>query len=188
MLKKGFPRLFAGFLLLLALPQFAAAFDWNYRVGEDAPAFALKTLDGRKISSADLHGHYTVLSFMTSWCPFCNAAAPSLESISHDYHERGVSVVVIDIAEKNKPVAKFVKKHGLTFPVAMDRDKKVATSYAPPQELAPDLQRDEVMIASFMIIAPDGKIQFLSLNEDTAKFDAKLGKLRGKLDELMAAK
>src|SRR5207253_2802646 len=150
--------------------------------------FALKTIDGKKVSSNDLHGHYAILSFMTSWCPFCNASVSTLEQISQDYRDRGVSVLVIDINEKNQPVDKFVKKHGLTFPCAMDRDSKVAVSYAPPKELAPDLQRDEVMIASFMIIAPDGKIRFLSLNEDTAKFDAKLSKLRGKLDELLAAK
>lgn len=188
MLKTKPLHLLAGLMLLLALPRLATAFDWNYRVGEEAPAFSLKTLDGKKISSTDLRGHYAVLSFMTSWCPFCNAAAPNLELISHDYAARGVEVVVIDIDEANKPVSKFVKKHGLTFPVAMDHGSKVAVSYAPPSEFVPDLKRDEVMIASFMIIAPDGRIQFLSLNEDTAKFDAKLGKLRSKLDELLAAK
>jgi hypothetical protein len=48
----------------------------------------------------------------------------------------------------------------------------------------PDLSRDEVMLASNMIIDPQGEIQFLSLL-DSKNFDAKLVDLRARLDELL---
>jgi hypothetical protein len=41
------------------------------------------------------------------------------------------------------------------------------------------------MIASFMIVDPQGTIRFLALNEDVANFDARLTKLRATLDGLL---
>ena len=49
-------------------------------------------------------------------------------------------------------------------------------------EALPDLARDEVMLASNLLIDPEGKIQFFSLL-DPNNFDAKLVKLRSVLDE-----
>jgi len=177
--------------ILLMLGTWSAsvpAADWNYRIGEKAPAFSLKTLDGKPAASADFKGHYTVVSFMTTWCPFCNAAAPHLQKIGNDYRERGVKVLVVDIEEEDKVVKKRVAKHGLTCAVLMDRDGMVATAYAPPKDFVPDLARQEVMIASFAIVDPEGTVRFLTLNEKPEEFDAKLTKLRMQLDEFLATK
>ena len=70
-------------------------------------------------------------------------------------------------------------------PVLLDRTGAVTTRYAPPPDFVPDLKREEVMIASFMIIDPEGTIRFLALNEDVASFDARLIKLRATLDGLL---
>ena len=175
-------------LSLLCTPALYAADSWNYRIGEEAPAFKLKSLAGKTVSSLDLKGQFAVVSFMTSWCPFCNASVPALEKLSQTYATRGVHVLVVDVAEERGPIKKFVAEHSLTFPVLLDNDGVVTTSYAPPPTLAPDLDRQDVMIASFLIVDPSGKIQFLSLNEDTAKFDAKLTRLQARLDELLAAR
>ena len=174
--------------ILLAAPFVASAATWNYRIGEEAPSFALKGLDGKPLSSADLRGHYTVVSFMTSWCPFCNAAAPYFDKIGKDYAAKGVRAVIVDVHEKRAPIAAFVKKYALSCPMLLDKDGGVATRYAPPPDFVPDLERETIMIASFMIVDPQGKIVFLSLNEKPEEFDAKLTKLRGRLDELLAGK
>jgi hypothetical protein len=65
----------------------------------------------------------------------------------------------------------------------LDVDGSVAASFA-PDDVLPDLSRDEVMLASNMIIDPQGEIQFLSLL-DSKNFDAKLVDLRARLDELL---
>ena len=59
----------------------------------------------------------------------------------------------------------------------------VSTKYA-PAGVQPDLARDEVPIASNLIIDKEGKIQFYSLL-NTENFDAKLTKVKEKLDELL---
>ena len=171
-------------LAFLAQPA-SSAMGWNYRIGEPAPAFQLKALDGKDYSSNDLKGKWVVLGFMTTWCPFCNAAAPHFEKLSQEYGKRGVRAMIVDIEERGNTVTGWVKKHKLSCPVLLDGKGEVATRYAPPANVAPDLKRQEVMIASFMIIDPEGTVRFLSLNEDTASFDARLTKLRTALDGLL---
>jgi len=67
----------------------------------------------------------------------------------------------------------------------MDSDGKVSASYAPP-DILPDLARDEIPIASNLIIDREGKIQFFTLL-DSRKFDAKLVALTKHLEELISA-
>ena len=174
------------FLFAVAFSSAACA-AWNYRIGEPAPEFQLRSLDGALYRSSDLHGTWLVVSFMTSWCPFCNAAAPHFERLNQEYAKRGVRAIIVDVSEKQDIVNGWVHKHKLSCPVLLDTDGDVTTSYAPPPDFVPDLRREEVMIASFMIVDPAGTIRFLALNEDVANFDARLVKLRTALDGLLPA-
>jgi peroxiredoxin len=175
---------FVLFLSAMLLAQLAAA-GWNYRIGEPAPEFQLEALDGKVYRSTDLKGKWVVVSFMTTWCPFCNAAAPHFEKLNQEYGKRGVKVFIVDVSEKPDIVSGWVEKQKLTCPILLDGTGAVTTSYAPPPDFVPDLKREEVMIASFMIIDPEGTIRFLALNEDVASFDARLIKLRATLDGLL---
>ena len=171
-------------VVLLACSAPAAA-GWNYRIGEPAPEFQLEALDGTVYRTADLKGKWVVVSFMTTWCPFCNAAAPHFEKLNQEYGKRGVKAFIVDVSEKADIVSGWVSKQKLTCPVLLDNNGAVTTSYAPPPDFVPDLKREEVMIASFMIIDPEGTIRFLALHEDVASFDARLIKLRATLDGLL---
>ncbi|MDA0349813.1 MAG: TlpA disulfide reductase family protein [Verrucomicrobia bacterium] len=150
-----------------------------------APAFRLKSLEGQMISLESYEGSYVVIHFATTWCPFCNAEAPYLEQLFQEYQEQNVKVLIIDVKESESIVTKYLKERfNLSFPILLDPDGSVAAKYAPPG-LLPDLARDEVVLASNILIDPKGKMQFRSLL-DTSNFDAKLVGLRGKLDELLA--
>jgi peroxiredoxin len=97
-----------------------------------------------------------------------------------------VQVLIVDVKENEKTCAKYVKRGGFTFPMLRDVDGAVATTYA-PAEAQPDLDRDQVPIASNMLIDREGKIVFWTLL-DTRNFDAKLVALTAKLNEMLAAK
>src|SRR5882672_10268897 len=172
------------FAMLLA-PSTSSAAGWTYRIGEPAPEFQLEALDGNVYRYADLKGKWVVVSFMTTWCPFCNAAAPHFEKLSQEYGKRGVKAFIVDVSEQPGIVSGWVAKQKLSCAVLLDATGAVTTSYAPPPDFVPDLKREEVMIASFMIIDPEGTIRFLKLNEDVASFDARLIHLRETLDGLL---
>jgi len=60
---------------------------------------------------------------------------------------------------------------------------RVSESYAPPG-IQPDLPRNQVPIASNLIIDREGKIRFYSLL-DSVNFDARLVALTARLEELL---
>jgi len=92
---------------------------------------------------------------------------------------------VIDVGEAREAAQRFATRSGFTFPVLLDSDGKVSASYAPAGVL-PDLPRDQVPIASNLIIDAEGRIRFYTLL-DSRNFDAKLVALTARLEELLAS-
>lgn len=153
-------------------------------IGQPAPLFTLKGLDGKDYSLAQMKGRLVLIHFATTWCPFCNAEAPNLEQLYQSYKNKGVAVLLIDVKEGKELVSQSTKRFNFSFPVLLDTTGKVAATYA-PADVLPDLARDEVALASNLIIDKEGKIRFYSLL-NTTSFDAKLTKATQKLDELLS--
>lgn len=160
----------------------SSTFEIDYN--KDAPDFNLQSLDGRSFKLKDFKDKILVLHIATTWCPFCNAEAPHLEKLYQEYKDKGVAVLIIDVKEPKELVLEKLKsKYNLSFPILLDTDGSVAASYA-PKDILPDLSRDEVMLASNLIIDKEGKIQFMSLL-DSKNFDAELIELKKRLNELL---
>jgi hypothetical protein len=102
------------------------------------------------------------------------------------YRDRGVQALIIDVMETPATAEAWTRRHKFSFPVLLDPDGKATSPYA-PADAVPDLPRDQVPIASNLIIDVEGKIRFYTLL-DSANFDARLVALRARLDELLAAK
>jgi peroxiredoxin len=149
-----------------------------------APEFSLKSLYGEEITLKSYRGKYVVIHIATTWCPYCNAEAPYLEELYQNYKDKNVAVLIIDVKEPVELIQeKLQDKFNFSFPLLIDSDGAVAASFA-PDDVLPELARDEIMLASNLLIDPDGKIQFMSLL-DTKNFDVKLTQLKRKLDELL---
>jgi thiol-disulfide isomerase/thioredoxin len=150
------------------------------------PSFELFDLNDQMVTNDDYKGSYLVLHIAATWCPFCNAEAPYLEQLSQDYADKNVKVLIIDVKEPLELVQqKLQDRFQFSFPVLLDTDGSVAASFA-PEGVLPDLARDEVMLASNLIVDAEGTIRFLSLL-DSKNFDARLIGLKARLDELLAA-
>lgn len=172
-------------IAIISLSIVLHAQDGQPMIGETAPSFTLKDPGGKTHSLEQLKGKYVVIHFAATWCPFCNAEAPYLEELYKNYRNKGVEVLIVDVKEDKDLVEKSFKRFNFSFPVLLDEDGVVSTSYA-PAGVQPDLARHEVPLASNLIIDKDGKIRFYSLL-NTMSFDAKLNKIKEKLDELIVA-
>ena len=159
--------------------------DKQPMIGQSAPLFELKGVDGKTYSLDQLKGKYLVIHFAATWCPFCNAEAPFLEELYQNYRNKNVQVFIVDVKEDRSLVEKSMDRFHFSFPVLLDDSGAVSARYA-PEGVQPALARHEVPIASNLIIDKEGKIRFYSLL-NTASFDAKLTKLKQKLDELLTA-
>jgi len=70
-------------------------------IGKPCPAFSLETLEGIRVSNAELEFHpATVLNFFAPNCPFCKRQIPKLEALRSEYESRGIRFV--NISEKMK--------------------------------------------------------------------------------------
>ncbi len=155
-------------------------------IGQQAPEFQLPALNGRTYSLSQFSGKYIVLTFLATWCPFCNKEAPNLEPLFQKYKDKGVQVLAIDVREPKNLVKKLTKKNNFTFPVLLDNKGRVAKKYAPDYLMPHMKKRHEVPIAANLIIDRQGKIRFYE-PLDTESFDAELTALKDTLNHLITS-
>jgi len=103
--------------------------------------------------------------------------------LNQTYRDRGVQALIVDVMETPALARGWASRWKFSFPVVLDPDGRATSPYAPADAL-PDLPRDQVPIASNLIIDREGKIRFYSLL-DSANFDARLIALKARLDELL---
>ena len=106
--------------------------------GQLLPDFLLPvvSLDGEAsatdLGAADLIGHPTVISFYTTWCPYCERQTPILVDGYASAAERGVHFVGIDVKEPVYVALPYIQGHGIPYPVLLDEGGSVAATYGVP--------------------------------------------------------
>lgn len=91
--------------------------------------FSLLALDGSTIRLSEMRGKTVVLNFWASWCVPCTEEMPELESFYKAHQGGNIVVIGVNVGEKPDVARGFVAKEGVTFPIALDEDTSVATSY-----------------------------------------------------------
>ena len=94
-----------------------------------APAWSLKSLDGRTLSLADLKGKVVFLNFWATWCPPCRAEMPSMEALHKRFADEGLEMIACDIMENQSDVKKFISDNKLSFTTLLDSEGKTGNLY-----------------------------------------------------------
>ncbi len=116
--------------LLLAACGGSGANPSIAKEGAPAPPWALKSDFGVMLSQANLKGEPVYLNFFASWCPPCNAEAPSIETLYKKYSKSGLVVVGVDEQETAAKAALFRTEHNLTYPTVVDNNSVLRDAYA----------------------------------------------------------
>ncbi len=98
-------------------------------VGDPAPDFTLKTLDGEKVSLSDFKGRPVLINFWATWCPPCRFEMPAIEKAWQQYKDDGFVVLGVNVEEPISVVQRFVENFGLSFPVLLDYKGNVSDMY-----------------------------------------------------------
>ena len=155
--------IFAFFFMLSATTINAQNKDENVKteitqlkVGDIAPKFALRTLDGKYEMLTRWSGeqlsrpasqptrHIVLVSFFATWCQPCMKELPLLENLWQKYQKDEVRIFLIDITDATRSVPQyadapkpgpFLKERGLTMPLLLDTYGKAMETYVPDRVL-----------------------------------------------------
>ncbi len=108
-----------GLAVLVADLSLGTAHANDLRVGAAAPPASLVTLDGKKISTADLTGQVVILTFWATWCTPCRDELPLLSSYAERHAAEGLRILGFSLDTPDKlPEVRQVAQT-LKFPVGL---------------------------------------------------------------------
>ncbi len=84
-----------------------------------APAFAVKTIDGRTLASSALKGNVVLVDFWATWCEPCRTEIPAFVALQKRYGPKGLQIVGISLDDDVKTVRAFYQRFQMNYPVAL---------------------------------------------------------------------
>jgi len=102
--------------------------DGGPRVGDTAPDFTLRTLDGKTVSLSDYAGKPVVLNFWASYCHPCREEFPLFREQLAEHPDDFV-VLGVDAKDIESDAKRFAKDEKATWPIVFDGENEVAQAY-----------------------------------------------------------
>ncbi|NNL66955.1 MAG: TlpA family protein disulfide reductase, partial [Myxococcales bacterium] len=98
--------------------------------GSPAPDFSLPVLDAdTSLGLAELRGRVVLVNFWATWCAPCRDEMPAMERLYRIHGGDDFEMLAISVGEEPELVEAFQQELALTFPILLDRDKRVAEAY-----------------------------------------------------------
>ncbi|RJP25211.1 MAG: TlpA family protein disulfide reductase [Deltaproteobacteria bacterium] len=101
--------------------------------GDPAPMFSGQTIDSQPIDFRQLKGKKVVmLDFWSIYCASCIEEMPRLTEIHNEFKDKGLLVIGVNLDSfGTHRVVKFMQgmETRITFPVIIDKNRQVATSF-----------------------------------------------------------
>lgn len=101
------------------------------KVGDKAPLFELKNLEGEKVALSDYKGKGVILNFWGTWCNPCKEEMPDLNRMNKIYHSKGVEVLTVHVKDSPQQVKQFFSElpEEVELMVALDGSGDVMRAY-----------------------------------------------------------
>lgn len=100
------------------------------QLGDTAPDFAVKDLQGKVTVLSSLQGRPVVLRFFETNCRFCKADTPAFIKFYSEYKDKGLQILYIGSFYENiQQLQAFADDLAIPFVVAMDKEPLLADLY-----------------------------------------------------------
>ncbi len=99
--------------------------------GVMSPAFELPQLDvaDAPIALSSLVGRVVLVNFWATWCEPCEREMPAMERLYQALSREEFELIAVAIDDKEEDVRAFQKRYRLSFPILLDLDQAVYSSY-----------------------------------------------------------
>ncbi len=99
-------------------------------VGNQAPDFTLKDLNGNDVSLGSLKGKIVIINFWATTCAPCVAELPYFQQIRQNWTTKPLEILAINLGETGTTVVQpFVSSKGYIFTVLLDSSGTVKSTY-----------------------------------------------------------
>ena len=85
-----------------------------------APAFAVTTTDGKRLSMDDLQGKVVLIDFWATWCAPCREALPRIRDIARKFQGQPLVVLSVSVDDDQEKWKDFISKNEMTWPQYCD--------------------------------------------------------------------
>ena len=100
------------------------------KVGDEAPNFQLRDLEGRTVSLAQFRGKVVLLNFWATWCGPCRIEMPAMEQLYRSYPRKDFEILAVSTDAQGAAVTRpFQQEMGFTFPILHDAEYRVGLMY-----------------------------------------------------------
>ena len=100
------------------------------RLGEPAPNFQLRDLNGRQVALSELRGKVVLLNFWATWCGPCRVEMPAMEKLYRAFSRNDFEILAVSTDAQGVSVTRpFQQENRLTFPILHDADYRVGLTY-----------------------------------------------------------
>lgn len=94
-----------------------------------AADFKLQDTAGNTVQLSDYRGKVLVVNFWATWCASCRKEMPSLDRAAKWLKRFDANLIGINVGEKLDRVNSYLEKEPVSFPMLLDSDTSVATSW-----------------------------------------------------------
>lgn len=103
------------------------------KAGDTAPAFSIKTENGRTVTARDFGGKLLLLNFWATWCQPCVQEVPSLDRLSRELGPKGLVVLGVSVDKDQKAYRDFIARFRVSYLTARDPDQVINLKYGTVQ-------------------------------------------------------
>lgn len=94
------------------------------------PHCQLTFLDGKSAEDWEaMKGEVIYVDFWASWCPPCVKSFPFMSQLMHEYKDKGLKVIGINLDENLEDAKKFLAKRPVNFSIMVDTSKRCAQDF-----------------------------------------------------------
>lgn len=100
-------------------------------IGQTAPQYRAVSLDGDSVSLEQFRGRVVLLNVWATWCHPCREEIPVLQALHARYAPQGLELVGVSVDARGEEdtIREFVSDFGMTYPVWLDPDERVQSTF-----------------------------------------------------------